>query len=145
MNLFSKLRSGEMTFDAPKAVMTIVVAAIKSDGNLSDEEIGGLRGMCARSPIFARNSREEDDAIIGFADRATRQLGEEAVSRAALSLDDPLRETAFAFACDMVFSDGVVGDAEESFITNLAATLRIPTSLAEAIIDVTMIRMRGLS
>ncbi|MCF7976316.1 MAG: tellurite resistance TerB family protein [Phycisphaerae bacterium] len=145
MGLFDGLKSKTTpTFDPQKAIMTIVIAAIKVDGNVSSEEVGYLRSMCARSPIFANNSKDEDDSVIDFALNVTDQLGMEAVQQAAGSLTEELRETAFAFATEMVLADGIVGDKEESFITELAEMLGVNRDLAHAIIEVTLIRGRGV-
>lgn len=145
MGLFDGFK-GEVqpTFDPQRAIMTIVIAAIKADGNVSDEEVGHLRSMCARSPIFASNSKEEDDAVIHFALNVTDQLGTGAIERAAEALRSELRETAFAFATEMVLADGMVGEKEEAFISQLAGSLGISEELGRAVIAVTTIRARGV-
>ena len=144
MGLFSGFKSAEPKFNPQKAVMTIVVAAIKADGDVSDEEIRRLRSMCARSPIFASNSKEEDDEVISFADTITTQLKAAAIEKAAATLKPELRETAFAFACEMVLSDGIVGDAEDTFISKLAQSLGISEDIGRAVVTATVIRMRGV-
>lgn len=143
MAFFGGLKKVDPTFNVQRAVMTIVVAAVKADGEVADEEIGRLRSMCARSPIFSRNSREEDDAIIGFADNLTSQLKGEAIVKAAAALKPELRETAFAFATEIVLADGMVGEAEDAFISKLAHALQISEEVGNAIVTVTLIRLRG--
>lgn len=146
MKIFSSirgLRGAEPVFNVQKAIMTIVIAAIKADGEVSAEEVGRLRSMCARSPIFASNTREEDDAVIGFADNAFSQLKGEAIGKAATALKPELRETAFAFACEMILADGIVGDGEEDFISKLASTLGISEEVGNTVVQATVIRMRG--
>lgn len=145
MKFFSGLKgAAEPTFNAQKAVMTIVIAAIKADGEISEDEIGRLRSMCARSPIFSSNSREEDDAVISFADTVTTQLKADAVSKAAAVLKPELRETAFAFACEVILADGIVGEDEDNFISMLAEKLGITEEVGRAVVMTTVIRMRGL-
>ena len=86
MGLFSSLRSlAAPSFDPQKAIMTIVVAAVKADGQVADEEVMRIRSMCARSPIFRTNSVDQDTAIINFADSVTTQLGHDAIVQAAPS------------------------------------------------------------
>jgi uncharacterized tellurite resistance protein B-like protein len=143
VKLFGGFKSAEPAFNVQKAVMTIVIAAIKADGEVSEDEIGRLRSMCARSPIFATNSKEEDDAVINFADNVTTQLKADAITKAAAALKPELRETAFAFACEMVLADGIVGEAEESFISGLAEKLGITEELGSAVVQVTVMRMRA--
>jgi uncharacterized tellurite resistance protein B-like protein len=99
MGLFDSFRANsEPEFDTQRAVMTIVISAQLADGEVDDEELARMRSMCARSPIFSNNSKQQDDRVIEFALRVMRQLGEDAVARAAVALPPPLRETAFAFA-----------------------------------------------
>lgn len=143
MRFFSGLKGAEPVFNVQKAIMTIVIAAIKADGDVSDDEVGRLRSMCARSPIFARNSKEEDDAAIAFADNVTSQLKLDAIDRAAAALKPELRETAFAFACEMILADGIVGEAEDNFISMLADKLGVNEEVGTAVVQATIIRMRG--
>lgn len=144
MGLFDGLKAKvQPTFNPQKAIMTIVIAAINADGNVSDEEINRLRSMCARSPIFAANSKEEDNAVIDFALNVNDQLGAGAIQKAAEALEPELRETAFAFATEMVLADGMVGEKEEAFISQLAGFLGIGEELGRAVIQVTMIRARS--
>jgi uncharacterized tellurite resistance protein B-like protein len=144
MGLFDGFKTKtQPVFNTQKSIMTIVVAAITADGEVSDEEVGRLRSMCARSPIFMRNTKDEDDALIDFALNAHKQLAGEAIKKAAETLTPELRETAFAFAVEMIVADGMVGADEETYIGNLATTLGISEDLSRAIIAVTLIRGRG--
>lgn len=143
MGLFDGIKSKTTPqFNVQKAIMTIVVGAVSVDGNASDEEIGYVRSMCARSPIFATNTKAEDEALIDFAYNVIQQLGNDAIGMAAQALDHELRETAFAFATEIVLADGMVGKDEEAFITGLADILNIDGDLARNIINVTLIRGR---
>lgn len=144
MGLFSGFKTIEPSFNSQKAVMTIVVASIKADGEVTNDEVVRLRSMCARSPIFASNSEEEDTAVISFADNVTTQLKEDAISKAAAALTLELRETAFAFACEMILADGIVGRSEDNFISMLAQNLGVSEELGRAIVTTTIIRMRGI-
>ena len=145
MKFFSGLKGTiEPVFNPQKAIMTIVIAAVKADGEVSGEEIGRLRSMCARSPVFVSNSKEEDDAVISFADNVTTQLKADAIVKAAAALKQDLRETAFAFACEVILADGVVGEDEDTFISMLAEKLEIAEEIGRAVVTATIIRMRGL-
>lgn len=144
MGLFDGFKTkAQPTFNVQKSIMTIVIAAIKADGNVSDEEVGRLRSMCVRSPIFSENSKEQDAAVIDFALNVSDQLGADAVKAAAQALTPELKETAFAFATEMVLADGMVGDKEEAFLSQLAESLGVSEDLGRAVIAVTMIRGRG--
>lgn len=136
-------KQAEPQFNTQRAVMTIVFGAMTADGEVEDEEITRLRSMCARSPIFASNSKDEDDAVIRWVNDAIDRLGNDALSTAAEALTPELRETAFAFACEMVLADGIVGQDEERYIGKIAEALDIGESVGSAIVNVTMIRLRG--
>lgn len=134
----------EPQFNTQKSVMTIIVAAIMADGEVSEGEVSRLRSMCARSPIFASNSKEEDDAVVDFALNICNQLGADAVKKAAEGLKPELKETAFAFSAEMILADGLVGDKEEAFLNQLVNTLGLSDDIGRAVIQVTMMRMRGV-
>ena len=144
MGLFDSKTKVEPQFNAQKGVMTIVIAAIAADGQASDAELSRMRSMCARSPIFSSNSKEEDDAVVDFALNVWQQLGEDAIKKAAAALKPELRETAFAFATEMIMADGIVGGEEEVFLNKLLQTLGLTEELGRAVIQVTMIRARGV-
>ena len=99
--------------------------------------------MLFRSPIYAKNTKEEDDAVIDFAINVIKQLGDDGIAKAGNALKPELKETAFAFATEIILADGIVGDDEEQFLTQLAKTLDLSDALARAIIEVTLIRGRG--
>jgi uncharacterized tellurite resistance protein B-like protein len=132
-------------FNEQQAIMAIVIAAIKADGHISSEEVQRLRAMCALSPIFASNSSDQDTANIQFADTMTDQLGDQAVAKAAAVLSPALRETAFAFATDMVLADGVLGPSEERFVDDLAKKLELRENAAQAIVYGNVARNRSLA
>lgn len=144
MGLFDRLKTAAVpTFDVQRAIMTIIVAAVKSDGQVSDDEIMRIRSICSGTPIFASNTSEQDTAVIVFADNVTGQLGAAAIDHAATSLKQELRETAFALACDMVLADGIMGDAEDAFLTKLATRLDIAPQIIETLVTATIIRNRS--
>jgi uncharacterized tellurite resistance protein B-like protein len=146
MGLFDGIKSKVATNLTPQqAVMAIVIAAVKTDGEVENAEIARLQAMCGLSPLFASNTSDQDRALVSAANTLTNQLGQRAVERAGEALSPALRETAFAFACDMVLADGVLADTEEQFLSKLAADLKIDEAVAESIAMVTIIRNRGLS
>ncbi|BCW93132.1 MAG: hypothetical protein KatS3mg007_1026 [Thermoanaerobaculum sp.] len=146
MGLFDGFKQRAMgSLNEQQAIMTIVVAAVKADESVSPEEIQRIKAMCVLSPIFASNSADQDIANIRFADTMIEQFGEEAIVRAAEALTPELRETAFAFACDMVLADGVLGPSEERFMTGLAQKLGLRDDSAQAIVYATIVRNRALS
>lgn len=146
MGLFDAFRAATTpSFNVQQAIMTIVVGAVKADGQVSREEVIRLRSMCSLSPVFAANTGEQDTAVISFADNVTTQMGDQAVEKAIEALTPELRETAFAFACDMILADGVLGPDEEIFITKLAGKCAISDEVGRSIIYTTIVRNRSAS
>lgn len=142
MGLFDKIRgqASRVTLDAQRAVMTVMVAAVKADGNIEDAEVAQIRSLCVWSPIFARNSKEEDSALIVFADNFTADEGlEGALRKAGEALSTPLRETAFSFAARIAFADGYLGEKEKAFLSNLVPWLKIEEERARQIVEVVAI------
>ena len=91
------------------------------------------------------NTKEDDDILIAFADRVTDQLEGRAVALAGQALTQELRETGFAMACDFLLSDGVVGSAEDRFLTKLADDLGVSPPIVQAVVQSAMIRHRRAS
>lgn len=145
MGLFDSFRS-EVTpsFNPQQAIMTIVIAAVMADGEVADEEVARIRSMCLLSPIFASNSHDQDLTLIRHAINVNGQMGERAISGAAEVLSPELRETAFAFACDMVLADGIVGASEEAFLNSLMGRLGISENSGRGLVWATLVRNRNL-
>lgn len=145
MGLFDKLRSESAAvpvFDPQRAVMTIVVAAVKVDGAVSRDERLRISSICSGTQLFSSNSSDEDDAVIEFADTVTAQFGDASIDHAAKALKPELRETAFALATDMVLADGIVSDAEERYLTDLAQRIGISEHVLNVVVEATIIRNR---
>jgi uncharacterized tellurite resistance protein B-like protein len=144
MGIFDKLRSSAApTFDVQRSIMTIIVAAVKSDDSVSEDEILRVRSICSGTQIFASNTTAQDDAVISFADNVTNTLGDSAIDHAAQGLKQELRETAFALACDMVLADGILSEREEAYLTRLASRLAIPEHVIGTVVEATIIRNRS--
>jgi uncharacterized tellurite resistance protein B-like protein len=147
MGLFDKYKiqvGPDAPLDPKVALMMVVVSAIKCDGNFAEEEFTRLRAMCTMSPIFARDTAEQDLEVFDTANTALNALGDQALSRAVAGLPPHLRDTAFAFACDMVMADGKVATEEEKHMEKLAQALELSEQNAEAIIYTTLARHRTL-
>lgn len=142
MGLFDKIRgqANKIALDAQKAVMTVMVAAVKADGNIEDDEVAQIRSLCVWSPIFTRNTKEEDTAVIVFADNFTSDEGlEGAVRKAGEVLSPGLRETAFCFATRIAFADGYLGEKEKAFLSSLVDWLKLQEDRARQIVEVVAI------
>ncbi|MDP3541810.1 MAG: tellurite resistance TerB family protein [Elusimicrobiota bacterium] len=123
------------------AVMSVGAMAAAADGRWSKREIERLRMMAYLQPLF-RDVRSVDAFI---ADRATdlRALGApDLLETCREALTPRLRETAYAWAVELVQADGSVAVEEHDFLQTLAATFSIPGALARKIQAVSAIRRR---
>ncbi len=137
MGIFSGLRGkGVEGLDLQPAVMVPIVAAMLADGEIDDNEVNQIRSICAWSPIYARNTREQDTDIILRAVKLVQADGAEAMCRKAADLLSPaLRETAFVFAVRMVFADGQVSSSEERLIEQLSEWLSLDGARARSFVE----------
>lgn len=146
MGLFSGFRKDNERLDIPTAAMIPCIVAIMADGSVEDDEVRQLRSICAHSPLYARNSSDEDAAIITKAVHLVNDSEEEAVCRRAAEVLGPaLSETAFCFAVRLVFSDGHVGTKETALLEAMVEWLGIEPKVAQAIFQATDIFYRGAS
>lgn len=138
MGLFSGLRGKgvDQSLDVSTAVMAPVVCAMLADGNVDDDEIRQIRSLWVWSPIYARNSAEQDEEIILRALHFVDENGAEAVCRRAATVLSPgLRETAFIFATRVVFADGFIGAKEQEAISAIAGWLEIDERRARTMVE----------
>lgn len=128
-----------LTFTPPQALATAAIMAALADGKLGPNEIERLRLMMREQPLLAR----ERDAEEFIAERAgvTAAHDEAALLEACRAALSPrLRETAFAWAAQIVQEDGSLHQQEHAFLERLRAAFDIPGPLAAKIRVVTAIR-----
>jgi hypothetical protein len=76
---------------------------------------------------------------IGAGDRQT------ALERAVKSLPEEMKETAFAWAVDVIMADGVLPDESGELIREIAEKLSVDSGIAAEIIKVMAIRNRTIN
>lgn len=148
MGLFDKIFNAKTTsqemFSPAEAFAAITLAAIASDGYLSDEEAQGLSFLLSRMQLFRSYS---DDVMRRMFDKLLNLLKREGVgalfNSALASLPYDLRPTAFAIATDLVLADGVVTETEQDFLNQLHQALEISDDLALKIVEVLLIKNKG--
>ena len=122
-------------------VMAVAVMAVAADGHWKQREIERLRMMTYLQPMF----RDIPSVERFIADRAAelRLVGPKVlIEDCRKALTPRLRETAYAWAAELVQADGYVGTSEHVFLQELAETFKIPGQLARKIQAVVAIRRR---
>jgi hypothetical protein len=147
MGLFDNVFGGmspSKQLSHPEAFAAVLLGAVACDGHIAAEECQGLWTIMERMKLYSNWSpnkyNQMMDRLIGI---LKREGLEGLIEKAASSLPDDLRETAFAGACDLVLADGVVEDAEKEFLDKLQKKLDISGDLALTIVEVMIIKNRG--
>ena len=146
-NLFANLQGKGIqdTLDVPVATMVPMVAMMLADQK-HDSETELIHAICATSPIFLKPTHRQVDDWISEADRIIRESAEseeKACRRARDALTKPLRQTAYAFAVQVLFADEKVTAEEKTKAEQLADWLGVERPLAGEIIKVISILRHG--
>lgn len=121
--------------DPQEALVCTMVLIAASDGAITDREIGTMSGLVQTLPAFHDFSTERLDsateAAIGLLEE------EDGLSRAGRmireALGTRLRETAYAFACDVAAADRITKQPVLRMLEFLVAELELDPLVAAAI------------
>lgn len=123
------------------AVMSVAVLATSSDGRWKKSEIERLRMMAYLQPLF-KNVPSAD----GFIAECVKMLNlagpDVLLHDCSKALTPRLRETAFAWAVELIQVDGSVVSEERDFLRELAFKFSIPGPLARKLQVAASIRRR---
>ncbi len=123
------------------AVMSVAVLATAADGRWSKKEIERLRMMAYLQPLF--HDIPSVEAFIASRAADLRAVGPKVMLEdCRKALTPRMRETAYAWAVELVQSDGAVVTAEHKFLQELAAKFSIPGPLARKLQTAAAIRRR---
>ncbi len=123
------------------AVMSVAVLAMASDGHWSKREIERLRMMAYLQPLFRDIPSVEK--FIGSRAADLRTVGPKVMLEdCRKALTPRMRETAYAWAVELVHVDGVVLSKEHDFLQDLATKFAIPGPLARKLQTAAAIRRR---
>ena len=128
-----------------EALVYTMVAAAEADRDIAETEINLIGDLLNHLPIFRGLDRA---AIAEMATRCSEMLGQGGGSdqvfgliRQALPL--PLRETAYALACDVIAVDSRLSRAELRILDRIRAHLQVDPAMARAIERVAEVRFKA--
>ena len=128
-----------------EALIYTMVAAAESDREIADAEINIIGDLVNHLPIFSGVDRA---GMTEMATRCSEMLVQAGGSdrvfgliRQALSM--PLRETAYALACDVVAVDSRLNRAEMRVLEEIRAQLDVDPAMAHAIEQVAQVRFKA--
>ncbi|NJL46516.1 MAG: tellurite resistance TerB family protein [Leptolyngbyaceae cyanobacterium SM2_5_2] len=129
---------------AAEGLASIALVAIAADGYLSSQEGQDMTMMLSRLQLFSRYSEDMLHRLFDQLLERLKQRGPaDLVNQAKAVLSQPLRETAFAIATDLVLSDRTVTSQEQAFLDDLYRILEVPGDTALQIVQVMTIKHRG--
>ena len=141
-SLFGSSESGPLT--AQEAFAGILMGASGCDGHIADSEVGSLVTTLVRMKLFERFTDKQYNQMLNKLHGTLKKRGVDALIDACCpSVPEPLRETAFANACDIVLADGVVEPEEKAFMEKLREKLAIDKATAVDIVQIMAVKNRG--
>ena len=147
MGIFDALFSGLETrtkLSPQESFAGILLAASACDGHISEDEFQQLLASLLRMKLFRRVNEKQFNQVMNKLMGILKKHGPEAlVDGCAERLPEELSNAAFANACNIVLSDGVLEDDEKQFITDLTSKLHVDAKTAKTIAQVMVIKNKG--
>jgi hypothetical protein len=147
MGIFDALFSGLETrtkLSPQESFAGILLAAGACDGHISEDEFQQLIAALLRMKLFQRVNEKQFDQVMNKLMGVLKKHGPERLADGCCeTLPEQLREAAFADACNIVLSDGVLEDDEKQFISDLTIKLHLDSKTAKLIAQVMVIKNKG--
>ena len=128
-----------------EALVYTMVAAAEADHDIADAEINLIGDLANHLPIFKGVDRAVmTEMATRCSDMLARAGGSDQVFgliRQALSM--PLRETAYALACDVIAVDSRLNRAEMRILEKIRVQLEVDPAMARAIERVAEVRFKA--
>lgn len=133
--------SGPVTLDKYESFIGILLSVMAADGHISAEEVDDfystLRKVKFFNDVTQGQFREKSNKVL----KVLRTDGpEKLVELSAQHLPDEYKQATFAYACDMVFSDGTADKAEQELLDKVKGALGIDDALAYKVAEVLIIK-----
>lgn len=130
--------------DAHSALIYTMVLVSAAEGQISDPELSMMSGLVRTLPVF---KDLDHDRILSIGRECAELLNNEdgldvAVGLIAEALPTPLRETAYALACDVAAADGKASQDELRLLQLLRHRLDLDQLVTAAIERAARIRYR---
>ncbi len=123
------------SFSAQDALVAVMVGVSASDENMTTNELLSISRMVDTLPVFKGYDSDRLPTVSRTVfDLLTEEDGLDALFGLVRdALPDPLRETAYALACDVAAADGHAFQAELQFLLELRHEMNIDRLNAAAI------------
>ena len=132
--------------DSHAALIYTMVLVSAAEGNMSDGELEEMGRIVRHLPVF-RDFEPERILTVGAecAELLRQEDGlDVALEQIATALPQPLRETAYALACDVAAADGKPADEELQLLEMIRHRLSLDRLVAAAIERAALARHRAM-
>ncbi|HUR69563.1 MAG TPA: tellurite resistance TerB family protein [Candidatus Thermoplasmatota archaeon] len=146
MGLFDKVLGSTATDKLTEAegMAGIALAAIASDGMITEEEAAGLGTSLARMKLYQGMSNRDVNKVFEKLIKVARTEGvDKLLDLSSNAIRPELKQTAFALAADPLMADGNVAPEEKRFLEKIQKTLLVNDGDAVKIVEVIAIKNRG--
>ncbi|OUL24046.1 tellurite resistance TerB family protein [Nostoc sp. 106C] len=127
-----------------EAFAAITLAATCINGDLSEDEARCISSVLSRLKLFRNHTNDLMNRLIEKILSILQRDGMNVLFNAAKeSLNQDLREAAFAVATDLLLAEGIVTDEETIFLNDLYQALGVSREVAIKIVQVILIKNRG--
>lgn len=145
MGLFDKvLGSSTDKLTEAEGMAGIALAAIASDGMITEEEAAGLGTTLSRMKLYGGMSNRDINKVFEKLIKVARSEGvDKLLELSSGAVRAELKQTAFAVAADLLMSDGHVAPEEKKFLEKIQLSLGVNNETALKIVEVMAIKNRG--
>jgi hypothetical protein len=127
------------------ALLTIAVCAAGVDQEYSPQETDRIVALALANKMFRNEIETVERRVFHLVNSIGAGDRQAALERAVKSLPEEMKETAFAWAVDMIMADGVLPHESGELIRELAEKLSVDSGIAAEIIKVMAIRNRTIN
>jgi len=126
-----------------QAFAGILLSIISVDGQVTAEERTDFNATLQRAKLMRKVTNNEFNEMMRILQRLLRKSGpKDLVTACAEFLPTELANGTFAYACELVFSDGFADKEEQKLLDHIKKELKIDDSLAYKVGEVLMIKNR---
>lgn len=145
MGLFDKVLGGSTDkLTEAEGMAGIALAAIASDGMITQEEAAGLGTTLSRMKLYSGMSNRDVNKVFEKLVKVARAEGvDKLLELSSNAVPAELRQTAFAVAADLLMADGHVAPEEKKFLEKIQKSLGVNDDVALKIAEVIAIKNRG--
>lgn len=141
---FRESPTREVELSRPDAFLGLLLGAAACDGVVSEAERQAVFTITDRMKLFENVSPHRWNQLAQhLIDLLQREGQARFMMRCAEAIPEPLRDCAFANACDIILADGVVELEEKRYLDALQHELQLDPRAALKIVDVMIIKNKG--